>query len=107
MQLTIQYAVTNGTDSDLEFLEICAQNAPGSILEEFQNTEEETHPSGKAAHFEVSCWLKTALLGPEVDEALVVIEVAGCDFGQCQLGVMAIPLEISCPPEKNQALALG
>ncbi len=99
VHLTVRYAVTNGTGSDLEQLDVCTQllNGQGLILEESRDTEEVTLPASETVRYEVTFWVKAPLLEPEADKVLVVIEVTARDFGQHQIGILEVPAATLTP----------
>ena len=99
LRLILRYAVTNTTAVDLEYLDIRTQllTPAGLILEESQDTEQETLPAGETGRYEVGFWLKAALFGPDLERLLVVIAVTGCDYGKQSLGRLAVPEQALTP----------
>ncbi|MCC7279213.1 MAG: hypothetical protein IT487_12980 [Chromatiaceae bacterium] len=99
LRLTLSYAVTNTTAEDLEYLDIRTQllTPEGLILDESQDTEQETLPAGQTGRYEVGFWLKAALFGPDLERLLAVIAVTGCDYGKQSLGRLAVPAQALTP----------
>ncbi len=104
MHLIVNYAFTNPTAEDVEYLDIRAiiLNATGQPIVESTYIEEVSIGAGEQATREASFRFDAPLLEPHPDQAHVVITVTACNFGQCKLGDIAIPEEplrlVAVPP---------
>ena len=94
MRIEVKYEVTNDTDEDWEYLEVCTQilNAAGLIIEETRDTQEQTIITGESAEFESGLWgIKAKVLGPHPEKTHVVVSVIACGMSLQPLGEIAIP----------------
>ena len=107
LRVFLTFCVTNTTASDVESLDYHVQvlTLQGLILDEYQETEQETLPAGESRRFQMNFLLDTSLFEPDTQGILVAMEVTGCDYGQHALGELAVS-EVPLMPSAMPAVTI-
>ena len=94
LSISITYEVTNKSDEDWEYLSVRTQllNAAGQIVEDTQDTHEQSFDAGETEELQASFYrVKAKFLGENPEKAHVVINAIASTLIQQKLGQVDIP----------------
>jgi hypothetical protein len=94
LSISITYEVTNKSDEDWEYLSVRTQllNAAGQIVEDTQDTHEQSFDAGETEELQASFYrVKAKFLGENPEKAHVVIYAVASTLIQQKLGQVDIP----------------
>lgn len=91
----IVYRVVNNSEVDIEYLVVRLQifNDSGQVVEETQETYEQTVSAGDEAEFELSPSVNLKLLGKNPERAGILVNVIGCGLCLIEVGSFEIPVK--------------
>ena len=94
LSISITYEVTNKSDEDWEYLSVRTQllNAAGQIVEDTQDTHEQSFDAGETEELQASFYrVKAKFLGENPEKAHLVINAVASTLIQQKLGQVDIP----------------